>query len=222
MRNTLAIAFVVLLSACAAHPPAISDGLHWFRDSAEQKAIYAEVYASATSAVRAAAAGLAPGTWAVILDVDETILDNSDSEKPRALSGKPDDDKSWDVWVEQRKAPLLPGAKAFIDTVHGELKGRIVLVTNRPQARCGATEDNLRAHQLKYDQILCDGVGDGNKNERFRSVTDTFNVLLWVGDNIRDFPGLTQQNSGDPSQFGKRYFVLPNTMYGSWTDVPPR
>ena len=222
MRNTLPIALVVLLSACASRPPAISDGLHWFRDSAEQKAIYAEVYASATSAVRAASAGLAAGTWAVILDVDETILDNSDNEKQQALSVKPYDDKSWDVWVEQRKAPLLPGAKAFIDTVHGELKGRVVLVTNRPQAQCGATEDNLRAHQIPYDQILCDRVGDGNKNERFRSVTDTFNVLLWVGDNIRDFPGLTQQKPGDPSQFGKRYFVLPNTMYGSWTGVPPR
>jgi predicted secreted acid phosphatase len=44
-------------------------------------------------------------------------------------------------------------------------------------------------------------------------------VVLWMGDNIRDFPALTQVSAGSPEEFGTRYFVLPNPMYGSWVDV---
>jgi predicted secreted acid phosphatase len=47
-------------------------------------------------------------------------------------------------------------------------------------------------------------------------------VVAWVGDNILDFPGMTQAARGDPralAEFGKRYFILPNPMYGSWQQI---
>jgi predicted secreted acid phosphatase len=47
-------------------------------------------------------------------------------------------------------------------------------------------------------------------------------VLIWVGDNIQDFPNLTQASPGNPGDFGVRYFVLPNPMYGSWQKLPAR
>ena len=51
-------------------------------------------------------------------------------------------------------------------------------------------------------------------------VVPAINVLIWVGDNIQDFPMLTQANPGDLSSFGTHYFALPNPMYGSWQKVP--
>lgn len=207
----------------------LPDSIHWFRDSAEQKATYLETYHAATNSARTLSTGLQPGSWGVILDIDETILDNSDYQKSQALAGVGFTRESWNTWVLQRKATLLPGAKAFIDAVRDELHGKVALITNRSQDQCGATEDNLHALGLKYDQILCDDVGDGDKNPRFQKViqgvpgvTSRLNVLIWVGDNIQDFPGLTQATPGDFSLFGKSYFALPNPMYGSWQKVPAR
>ena len=45
-------------------------------------------------------------------------------------------------------------------------------------------------------------------------------VLMWVGDNIQDFPRLTQsiRTAADSAfaDFGETYIALPNPMYGSW------
>jgi 5'-nucleotidase (lipoprotein e(P4) family) len=235
MKAPSAVVSLILISACATTPPATppssvpvpseSDGLHWFRDAAEQRAIYVEVYRTATSAIRAQSQALAPGNWGVILDVDETILDNSDYQK---RSGESFSKPTWDAWVKEKRAGLLPGAKEFADTVES-LHGRVVLVTNRNQGQCPDTEENLRALGMRYDLILCDKVGDADKNARFRAVLagqagnlPALKVLAWMGDNIRDFPDLTQQDSGDPGNFGIRYFVLPNPMYGSWVKNPYR
>jgi 5'-nucleotidase (lipoprotein e(P4) family) len=206
-------------------PPPLPDSVHWFRDSAEQKAVYLQTYRAAAASARTLSAGLAQGSWGVILDVDETILDNSEYQKRLALTGATYDPKSWDAWVQQKKASALPGARAFIDDVRDELHGQVVLVTNRLPGQCVATEENLRKQEIHYDRILC---GDGDKNPRFQSVingslgTAPVNVLIWVGDNIQDFPSLTQQSTGGLTEFGTRYFVLPNPLYGSWQGVPPR
>ena len=185
-----------------------------------------EAYHAATEAARSFSQGLAAQSWGVILDVDETVLDNSEYMRRLALTGKQFDPHTWDAWVQERNATALPGAKKFIDSVLDQMHGQIVLVTNRVQAQCDATEVNLRRVQLRYSRILCDRAGTGDKNDRFRSIvngdsgTAPLNVLIWIGDNIRDFPNLDQASPGDLGQFGMRYFALPNPMYGSWQQVP--
>src|SRR5262249_56153808 len=62
--------------------------LHWFRNSAERRALYREIYLGATQSVRVLSSGLAPDSWAVILDVDETVLDNSPYQPPLPLTGQ--------------------------------------------------------------------------------------------------------------------------------------
>jgi 5'-nucleotidase (lipoprotein e(P4) family) len=209
--------------------PALPDSVHWFRDSAEQKAIYIETYREATEAARKLSAGLATGSWAVILDVDETILDNSEYQKRQALRGLPFETASWNAWIEERAATPLPGAKMFTDSVADDMHGQVVLVTNRSESQCAATADNLHKVGIRYNRILCDRVGDADKNGRFRAVVQgepgvaqPLNVLIWVGDNIQDFPSLTQHAPGNSGQFGTHYFALPNPMYGSWQKVPAR
>jgi len=217
------------LAACATRAPrapasTVADGIHWFRNAAEQKAVYVQTYQAALRAARELSAGKTPGSWAVVMDVDETILDNSEFQK--RLGTRPFDPKDWSAWVDEGQATLLPGAKTFIDGVN-ELQGRVALVTNRAEAECPATEDNLRRVGIRYALILCARGGNGDKNPRFRRVAEgtagqpPLEILLWVGDNIQDFPALTQATA-DFSQFGTRYFALPNPMYGSWMSVPPR
>jgi len=130
--------------------------------------------------------------------------------------------------VKRREATPLPGAAAFLARVR-ELGGRIAIVTNRLGSECADTEAVFRAHQLPYDAMLCRPDGTpSDKNPRFASVergpafglTAPVDVVAFVGDNILDFPALSQQirKAGEPAftEFGVRYFMLPNPMYGSW------
>lgn len=221
-----------IASADRAVPTSVAslpDNLHWFRDSAEQRAAYLEIYRAATTAARSLSSGLAPRSWGVILDVDETILDNSEFAKRYVSAGRSFDDAAWNAFVREQRSTLLPGAREFVDTVLDELHGQVVLVTNRGEDQCAATEGNLHAVRIRYDRILCDRTGDGNKNSRFRAViagergvAAPLDVLVWVGDNIGDFPSLTQTAPGDLALFGLSYFVLPNPLYGSWTSNPYR
>jgi 5'-nucleotidase (lipoprotein e(P4) family) len=203
-----------------------SDAVHWYRDSAEQRAIYIETYRAALQSVKKHAKGLRPGKWAVILDVDETVLDNSDYQK--SLGGGPYDPKLWEIWVNEAAATALPGAQEFTDKVLHELHGQVVLVTNRADKLCTVTETNLHSVRIAYSRILCDEAGDGDKNGRFELVAKgdgahgPLKIVAWVGDNIKDFPNLSQAAPGKVADYGVKYFVLPNPMYGSWMSVPAR
>lgn len=232
---------LLLLVACAAPaavtvapppaPPAavLPASVRWTRGSAEHRALYEQVYTSATRVLDSLARGRAAGGWAVILDADETVLDNSEYQRRRAVLDSAFTPASWSAWVAERAATPLPGAGQFLRHVRA-LGGRVVIVTNRTQAECEDTRANLAAVQLATDLVLCraDGPQGGDKEPRFAAVqagtaasgVPALEVLLWVGDNIQDFPGLTQSLRDGPPEalapFGRRYFILPNPMYGSW------
>lgn len=199
-----------------------SEAVHWSRNSAEHRAAFLQTYALAARAVERASAGLAVRTWAVILDADETVVDNSAYQIEH--SGGHYDVESWQAFVRQRASPPLPGAKAFIEAVKGR-GGIVAIVTNRAAAICPDTEADFQAFAIAHDVMLC---GSGDKNPRFEQVANgealpglgPLRVVAWIGDNIRDFPGLDQpvrQKSDDAFDgFGTRFFILPNPMYGSW------
>ncbi len=207
--------------------------VRWVRRSAEHRATFLQAYRTAEERVRAAAASRGGSPWGVILDADETILDNSDYQKSRAELGLGYTQESWTAWVRRQAADTLPGAAGFIRGVH-ELGGRVVVVTNRWDYECGDTRANLDSLGVPVDLVLCrPSSSPSDKNPRFRSVEDgtadaslpAMNVVLWVGDNIQDFPGLTQESGAGAgaalSDFGTRFIVLPNPMYGSWERNPP-
>ena len=167
--------------------------------------------------------------WAVILDADETVLDNSEYQRRLAVAHAPFDAKSWTAWVNERAARAVPGAVEFTRRVHA-LGGRVAIVTNRSMAECDATRDNLRSIGVAADVVLCEPSNEADKNPRFQRVQEgsaspglpALTVVEWLGDNIQDFPSLTQAVRADTAalgQFGKRYFMLPNPMYGSWEHV---
>ncbi|HEY8231879.1 MAG TPA: HAD family acid phosphatase [Vicinamibacteria bacterium] len=206
----------------------LSHAIRWSRDSAEHRALLLQVYRAATAHVEREAAARSAGGWAVVVDADETVLDNSRYQLERERAGLPFDAESWRAWTARREAVPLPGAKAFLARVR-ELGGRVAVVTNRTASECPDTEAVFVAYELAYDVMLCKpDAGPSDKNPRFESVTKgttpdglpPLEVVAYVGDNIQDFPGLSQslRKEGDAAfaAFGARYFVLPNPMYGSW------
>jgi 5'-nucleotidase (lipoprotein e(P4) family) len=250
-RHTFVLALVVYTtgtSACAtgavpstpqpapaatpAVAPTIPTGIRWFATAAEMRAAYLQTYRFATAALERAVQGRAAGSWAVILDADETVIDNSPYEMQQARIGVPYDSASWDAWVNRGAARALPGAVEFTSRVHA-LGGRVVIVTNRDQMYCDVSRENILRVGVPADQVLCrTDRANGSKDPRFDAVQrgtapstlPPLEVLMWVGDNIQDFPHLTQSLRTAPDSalagFGEKYIVLPNPMYGSWERNP--
>lgn len=225
-----AVPTVTATPAPAAAPRKWPDDLRWVRASAEYRALALQVYRQATARVIPRGEVLARGSWAVILDADETVLDNSEHERRRDEAGIPFSAVTWVPWVRERAAPPVPGAVEFIRAVQGA-GGKVAIVTNRADSLCADTRANLEAVGVRAEFVLCkppttDG---GNKNLRFDAIargtapgsTGPLHVLAWVGDNIQDFPRLTQSARTDSAAlapFGDRYFMLANPMYGSWEE----
>lgn len=208
----------------------LPNDVRWVRGSAEYRALAVQAFRLAEERLPSLAAGRAAGTWAVILDADETVLDNSEYQRRRALVDSGYTSASWAVWVQERAAPAVPGAAAFTQRVRA-LGGRVAIVTNRAEPLCDVTRANLGDVGIPVDVVLCQAPGEGDKNARFQRVADgtaaagvpPLAVVAWVGDNIQDFPVLTQAARADTSiyaDFGRRFFILPNPMYGSWEGNP--
>jgi 5'-nucleotidase (lipoprotein e(P4) family) len=245
MRRLPLLLVVFVLAACktAAPPlapapptpaaPALPTALHWVRSSAEHRAALLQTYRLATERLEEVVAELPAGTaWAVGLDGDETVIDNSLYQKERAALGQGYSAESWKAWVERKAAPALPGAAAFLTRVHG-LGGKIAIVTNRSAAECPPTEENFRAKAIPFDVMLCMAEGGSSEKEpRWEQIEKgtaapdlpPLRIVMFVGDNIKDFPDLDQTLRTQPdaafAEFGKRYFLIPNPMYGSWERNP--
>ena len=206
----------------------IPASIRWVRQSAEHRAVFVQTYRIATAYVEREAARRDPGTWAVALDADETVIDNSVYQLERARQGLPFTPESWAAWTHRREAVPLPGALAFLSRVRA-LGGRIAIITNRTQAQCPDTEAVFHAYGLAYDVMLCRSHDEpADKNARLRSVVEgttsanlpPLELVAVLGDNIQDFPGKSQaiRKQGDEAfaEFGAGFFVLPNPIYGSW------
>jgi 5'-nucleotidase (lipoprotein e(P4) family) len=233
-----ALSLTLVVFGCGSHapphPPAAStalsvpESIRWVQRSAEHTAAFVQTYRLAAQYVEQQAAGRQSGSWGVVLDADETILDNSQYQIERFRAGLGFTQESWTAWVRRREATPLPGAARFLSRVR-ELGGAVAVVTNRLQSECDDTIAVFRTHQLAFDAMLCRPDGTpSDKNPRFKAVAAglketggrPLEILAFVGDNIVDFPSLTQavRESGEAGfgDFGARYFILPNPMYGSW------
>jgi 5'-nucleotidase (lipoprotein e(P4) family) len=205
----------------------LPSAIRWTVLSAEHRAAYLQAYREATRRVGQLAEGRRRGSWAVILDADETVLDNSPHELELARANATYNPTNWAEWVGKAAAPALPGAAAFIARVHA-LGGRVVIVTNRAEPLCPDTRENFRKLAIAVDAVLC---GSGDKNPRFDAVRrgtagiPAAEVVMWVGDNIQDFPQFQQRVARSApdsafADFGRRFIILPNPMYGSWERIP--
>jgi len=159
---------LLLVTACATAaptPPAattLPNDIRWAGSSAEYRAIFIQTYRLATERVRELAAGRERGTWAVILDADETVLDNWEYQRRLAETGSRFATNTWNAWVREIAADSLPGAAGFIRTVR-ELGGRVAIVTNRDNVVCDETRRNFEKLGIRVDAVLCQAPGERGK-----------------------------------------------------------
>ena len=187
-----------------------------------------QVYRMAGDAVERARR-ITSGAWAVVLDVDETTLDNSMYQVERAVYGFMFEAESWSAWVQRREAPAVPGVKPFLDRVRAA-GGRVAFITNRDASLMDPTRANLAAIGVwSDDDRLCGQKPEYPKAARRAEVVKgsgdcawpntPMRVLAFVGDQLGDFPEAAEgiPGTGTDDAFGTVCFLLPNPMYGSWT-----
>ena len=230
-------------------PDAGNDNLNavaWVQRSAEYAATTTTLYHAAAAQLDAALASgqsaLAEGEQsagseklppAVIMDVDETVLDNSPYQARLVMNGKEFDDLTWDQWVAEKKAKPVPGVVEFAKAA--DAKGITVLyISNRAEHLQAATLANLRAVGLpvKNEEVFL-GLGtfvadcEQNGSEKLCRRTSAgrkYRVLMQFGDQLGDFvqilsntpearAGLSNKYA---SWWGQRWWMLPNPTYGSW------
>lgn len=236
--------------APAAAPSTAHDNLNavaWVQTSVEYRALAEQTYRAAADRLDAAlkekhwdalvpdergnaATGLKP---AVVMDVDETVLDNSPYQARLIRDGKEYDEVSWDQWVAEKKAKPVPGVVDFAKAAAA--KGVTILyISNRAVHLKDATLANLRDVGLPVaDDSVFLGLGTvlpgceqngSEKNCRRRLAGEKYRVLMQFGDQLGDFVQV-EVNTQDGRKalydeyedwFGERWWMLPNPTYGSW------
>jgi 5'-nucleotidase (lipoprotein e(P4) family) len=252
------LALFLALCACAAAPdarvaaPVPADdnlnGVLWIQHSQEYAMTARTVYRAAHRLLDEALAdpdwdaiapaershpvrGLPP---AIIVDIDETVLDNSAFQARLVRDGREFDYETWADWVDEARAIAVPGAVEFLDAA-ARRGVTVFYVTNREHAQREPTLVNLRQSGFPVATEVPGYLGLGmevpgcveegqNKVCRRLWVAQRYRVLMQFGDQLSDFAGIggnsdaTRQQAMDEhlEWIGERWFMLPNPTYGYW------
>lgn len=232
-RLTFLTAITVVLVASCASQPTVERGRYdalsatvWFQTSGEFRALCYQAYQLAEWRLEADLRdSVRSKPRAVIVDVDETVLDNSPYQAKVMLT-----DTAypawWKEWVDKAEARPIPGALEFLK--HASSKGTSVFyVTNRSADERAATLQNLR--QLGFpdaeESHLMTRESESSKEVRRTRIAQTHDIILLVGDNLGDFAAAFDRQPLDARdaaverlrrEFGSRFIVIPNPLYGDW------
>lgn len=166
---------------------------------------------------------------AIVVDIDETVLDNSPAQAYAVKNHLPFNLEDWYKWGEMRKAKALPGSVEFLN--YAVSKGiKVFYVSNRDEVQKQGTIDNLKNvgfADVSSENVMLRTSGSG-KEPRRKTVSDKYRIVLLMGDNLDDFSDVFERRSvsdrfseTDKAKdlWGKRFIVLPNAMYGTWENA---
>jgi len=228
---------VLLFSACSSSKKVtgtsvVNSGKVWAaiyqQQAAEYKALCFQAYNIAKLRLDEALKQPTDKPYAIITDLDETLLDNSPYDAQRATNNLGYDSKSWKMWTAKGICDTVPGGAAFFK--YAASKGvEVFYITNRDADEHDGTLKNLQLYGLPNadDAHLILREGHSSSKEAHRlAVRQTHNVILLCGDNLADFDALydnkpSEQNRAASTlhlmaEFGSKYIVLPNPSYGDW------
>ena len=217
------------------------DAVLWQTTSAEYRVLAQSIYATATLHLEHA---LADRQWtalptqkdnfqnlppAVIMDVDETVIDTGKFQSLLVKNRARFSSARWREWQLRNEPDAVPGAIEFIE--YAQARGvTVFFVTNREHATEPITRLNLATIGVKlpdpFDTVLSrnerpDWTAD--KTNRHNFIAQSHRVLMLFGDDLADF--IAEYRSAPPTrvrealkrnEWGTKWFMLPNSMYGSW------
>ena len=199
----------------------------WYQSSAEMVALYLQGYRYAELMLDAKLDTMFLNKpAAVVLDIDETVLDNSPYEVYLIRNNLQYGQESWKKWTNEERAAPLPGALEFVQ--YAKQRGvQVFYISNRRVNELTATINNLQKHgfpnaQEKFVMLRSNG---SDKTERREQVSSAYQVLVFVGDNLADYDAAYSNRSSnygkdivtaDKDELLSNFVILPNPMYGDW------
>jgi len=223
----------------------------WMQTAPEYRAIARQVYRQAEDHLAApppGSAALEQATvspealgrlpTAVVLDLDETVLDNTVFQARLLRDRATYNAKSWGEWVVAGEAEAVPGAREFIARARA-LGHTVFYISNRDCATPPPTAaDPCPAKTATMKNLLALGIdaaadpqrmllrgerpewNSSNKTLRRAAIAANYRIVAMVGDDLGDFVDPVVF-AGDRERleprFGATWFLLPNPIYGSWT-----
>ena len=204
----------------------------FMQTSAEYRACCYQAFSLAESRLRGIAATPSRGPCrAVVLDLDETVLDNGAFQSTMIRNGWSFDSAMWNRYEQKQgdRVELIPGAKAFLDTSRS-LGFAICYISNRSESSRAALHATLVRLGIDVpDAQLLLATTTSDKTERRAKIAASFCPVLLIGDNLRDFDdcfkydsmagidGRKREVDATKSEFGYHWIILPNPSYGEWT-----
>jgi 5'-nucleotidase (lipoprotein e(P4) family) len=166
---------------------------------------------------------------AVIVDLDETILDNSRFEGMLLKNRVNYNQKDWTEWIDRVEATAVPGAVEFLRYAASR-RVQVFYITNRNDVQKAGTATNLK--QLGFPNVndrtllVQTDPKNSSKEVRRQSVGAKYRIVLLMGDDLNDFSDVFENSKTVEGrmamadrykeEFGKRFIMLPNAMYGNW------
>lgn len=212
----------------------------WIQTAAEYDALTLQAYQTAERFLELA---LADSGWtasleqqpgyeslppAIILDVDETVLDNSYYQARIILDQQSYDPETWNRWVREARATAIDGALELTQSA-SESGIAVFYITNRDAEVERETIQNLEelGFPVADGSVMTNGARPewtSAKTERRKTVAENYRILMLFGDDLNDFlparnitveqrDRLVDEHS---EKWGVQWFILPNPVYGSW------
>lgn len=226
---------VMLFFACkTTQPPAASRpstggpawAALWQQRAAEYRALCLQAYRVAGERVEEMSHQQTLRPRAIVTDIDETVLDNSPYTAKTTLEGKTWNQATWEEWTAKAACDTVPGAPSFFRYA-AQTGLTIYYVTNRLESERAATLKNLQRYHFPFadNEHLIMSSGNSNKEERRNAIAKKYEIAMLVGDNLGDFAEDFYKKTPEErnaavdrlqEQFGRRFILIPNVMYGDW------
>jgi 5'-nucleotidase (lipoprotein e(P4) family) len=198
----------------------------WFQSSPEAKALFYQGFNLAKERVLEYSKLVSKNPKAVVVDLDETMIDNSPFQGKMIETAKGFTSEFWAEWVTKEEALAMPGAVEFTKFCY-ELGVEVIFISNRTVSELQPTMNNM--HKLGFSFVKPENfflkTDKSGKEPRRLEVAKKFEVILLLGDNLNDFAEFFE-NRGDDwgasvvekyrEEFGKKFILFPNPMYGEW------
>jgi len=257
-QNIFIVFFILFSWSClpGSKSNTTSTSTDWALRSAEKQALVLQAYSGALGYLEqalsderwTATSGLKQKNFtkqkaAIIVDIDETILDTSAFQMSLQKSGRVFSEDLWDQWINKREGKSFGAARNLLNIAHK--KGvAIFYITNRRCKKrdksmdpCPQEEDTvINLQQEGFISVTADSVmmrdenseWGSDKDSRRKVIEDKYRVIFYIGDDLGDFiEGVRNMSFEERNNsvlqykefWGKQWIILPNPVYGSWTQV---
>ena len=221
MKKRLIFYFLIIISffANSQEDNVLPNDVQWVTKSSEYQSLCEQIYINAWISIRNKVASVDEPV--IIMDLDETVLDNSQYQIDLFNKSEKYNPKSWNKWVKREEAKLVPGSKDFILRFKKIKGAKIIFLSNRDNTTLMATKNNMKDLGIffKDDIFLLRIDKDDTKINRREEVLLGKNrmktygakkIIAYFGDAMGDFP------EDKNYMFGINKFIFPNPMYGKW------